>query len=50
MLVKDLIKQLESMPQNAEVVFWKELPDKWYSTESCEISVNPYTSHIDIEI
>lgn len=50
MTVKELIKQLEAMPQNVEVIFWKEQPETWYYTKTCEISVNPYTGYVDFEI
>jgi len=48
--VKELIKQLETMPQDVKVIFWHELPETWYSTKSCEISVNPYTGCVNFEI
>ena len=48
--VKELIKQLKTMPQNVEVIFWNEQPETWYSTKTCEISVNPHTGYVDFEI
>lgn len=50
MTVKELIKQLETMPQDVEVIFWNEQLETWYSTEICEISVNPHTGYVDFEI
>ena len=50
MTVKELIEQLETMPQNAEVIFWNEWPERWYSAKTCEISVNPHTHNVDFEI
>lgn len=50
MTVKELIKQLETMPQNVEVRFWNEWPETWYSSKTCEISVNQLTGYVDFEI
>jgi len=50
MTVKELIKQLEAMPQDVEIIFWNEWPETWYSTKACEISVNPNTGYVDFEI
>lgn len=50
MTVKELIKQLETMPQEVEVIFWNEWPEVWYSTKTCEVSINPNTGYVDIEI
>ena len=50
MTVKELIKQLETMPQDVEVIFWKEMPETWYATNTCEISVNSRTGFVEVEI
>ena len=50
MTVKELIKQLEAMPQDVEVIFRKETSETWYSTNTCEISVSPRTGFVEIEI
>lgn len=50
MTVKELIEQLKTMPQDVEVIFWNERPETWYSTKTCEISVNPFTGYVDFEI
>ena len=50
MTIKELIKQLKTMPQDVEVVFWHESPETWYSTKVCEISVNSLTGYVDFEI
>lgn len=50
MTVKELIKQLETMPQDVEIIFWNEWPETWYSSKTCEISVNRLTGYVDFEI
>lgn len=50
MTVKELIEQLKTMPQDVEVIFWYECPGTWYSTKTCEISINPLTGYVDFEI
>lgn len=50
MTVKELIKQLETMPQDVEIRFWAALPEPWYSSKTCDISVNSRTGYVDFEI